>query len=402
MDSSQHQSPYLDRQSLFRVTAVLYLIIIVLAVGAYFFNVDGLMDPNGDDRVGRDFVNFWSGGAAVWSGNAGTLYDHAAYDAFIARYFGEFSTIYAFSYPPHVLFLLAPFGLLGYIPALIVWSLGGVAAYFAAARSLFKRNADRAILAFAPATLICLMSGQTGLYAAALFIGGYQLKDKYPLLAGVIFGLLTVKPQLGVLLAIVLLITGNWRAIMTAVATTLALISASANAFGAGLWVDFIGKTMPYQKQILSEDFGGFDHMVPSAYKFIINIGGSDSAAWVAQGAVMVFCIIALLWGYLQGRNARLKLALLCVLTGLFSPYIAVYDMPLYTVGVMLLAGHVMNQKQSGAAWLSHPFLWIVLLLAPYFNIALSPMHIPFGLICMIFVSGLILRALKGEAVALG
>ena len=402
MNAASIHSPYLDRHSLFRITAVLYLIIIAMAVGAYFFNVDGLMDPNGDDRVGRDFVNFWSGGVAVWSGNAGVLYDHAAYDNLISQYFGEFSTIYAFSYPPHVLFLLAPFGALGYIPALIIWSLGGVAAYVASAHSLFARKADRAILAFAPATLICLMSGQTGLYAAALLIGGYQLKDKYPLLAGMMFGLLTVKPQLGVLLAIVLLITGNWRTIIMAVTTTLVLISASANAFGAGLWVDFVSKTMPYQKQILSEDFGGFDHMVPSAYKFIINSGGSDGAAWAAQGVVMVFCVLALLWGYLKGRNDRLKLALLCVLTGLFSPYVAVYDMPLYTVGVLLLAAHIMGRDGPPAGWLSHPFLWVVLLLAPYFNIALSPMHIPFGLLCSLIVSVLILRALKGEAIALG
>lgn len=103
--------------------------------------------------------------------------------------------------------VLAPLGLFGYLPALILWSVGGIAAYGASLRGLLPLRRWAVALVMAPATLICLLSGQTGLWAAALFIGGYRLKDKHPVAAGLLLGILTIKPQMGVLLALALSLT---------------------------------------------------------------------------------------------------------------------------------------------------------------------------------------------------
>ena len=42
---------------------------------------------------------------------------------------------YVWSYPPHVVLLLSPLGLLPYIPAFVLWTLGGFALFLYAAVS---------------------------------------------------------------------------------------------------------------------------------------------------------------------------------------------------------------------------------------------------------------------------
>jgi len=59
--------------------------------------------------------------------------------------------------------------------------------------------------AVAPAAFVTLFAGQTGFLTAALFVAGMVTLRKHPLWAGVFFGLLTIKPQLGVALPVLLI-----------------------------------------------------------------------------------------------------------------------------------------------------------------------------------------------------
>src|SRR5947209_4071280 len=79
----------------------------------------------------------------------------------------------------------------------------------------------------APATGITLISGQTGFLSGALMVGGLRLLPTRPALAGVLFGLLTYKPQLGVLVPVALVAMSGGRAIVAALATFAALAVAS-------------------------------------------------------------------------------------------------------------------------------------------------------------------------------
>ena len=88
----------------------------------------------------------------------------------------------------------------------------------------------------APATGITLISGQTGYLSGALMIGGLRLLPTRPALAGVLFGLLAYKPQLGVLVPVALVAIGGWRAIAAAAATLLAGVAASSLVYGFSLW----------------------------------------------------------------------------------------------------------------------------------------------------------------------
>jgi len=178
----------------------------------------------------------------VGEGRAATVFDVAAFHGVQKEILGfEEFPLHLWSYPPHFLFFVSWLGVFGYWAALALWSVVTAGLYAAAAGAVLGReSADSRpskrwffLLALAPATLVNLLCGQTGAIAAALFFGGLWAMHARPLVAGVLFGLLTVKPQLGILLPVVLLLERRWATILTAIATTAALVGLSAWAFGS-------------------------------------------------------------------------------------------------------------------------------------------------------------------------
>ena len=121
--------------------------------------------------------------------------------------------------------------------AYILFIVPALAAYvFAMAGARFDwRWALAAVVA--PATGITIISGQSGFLSGALMIGGLRLVSKRPMLAGILFGLLAYKPQLGVLLPVVLISAGQWRAVASAVLTVLACILVSTYFLGLQAWL---------------------------------------------------------------------------------------------------------------------------------------------------------------------
>src|SRR5215210_271524 len=78
--------------------------------------------------AGRDFLNFWLAGRNAWGADPGRFYDLATYQAQVASIVGPDYLPVAWSYPPSIMLVAAPFGLLPYLPGLILWSLLGPAA----------------------------------------------------------------------------------------------------------------------------------------------------------------------------------------------------------------------------------------------------------------------------------
>ena len=103
------------------------------------------------------------------------------------------------------------------------------------------------MLLASPAMAINLLMGQNGCLTAALWVGGAALLPRRPATAGALFGLLTFKPQLGVLIPVFLLAGRRYRAILAACLSAAVLAAASVVAFGPGSWRAFVDLTLPTQ-----------------------------------------------------------------------------------------------------------------------------------------------------------
>ncbi len=277
--------------------------------------------------IGRDFVSTWMSARGALEGHPGAWFDFETYNAALRTLFGPDFPEHHLTYPPHLLLLIWPFGLLPYLPGFVLWCIAGFALYmFAAARG--ERRPDRLLmLAASPAVIVNVFSGQNGFFTAALLIGGLGLLDRRPILSGILFGLLTVKPQLGLLLPLMLVLTGQWRCIAAAAVTALALVAAATAIFGTQVWVDYVELALPKQQDILAYASGILPPMMPTVFMNARIAGLPLDWAWALQGAVSIAAIAAVAWTFRRPRDPVLSRALLLTASFLVTPYIFNYDM---------------------------------------------------------------------------
>ena len=221
---------------------------IVTAVFASYVVVCVKMLATGTTAHGfGDFYALWSSAIVTHDGAPSLNYDA---DALHLRQIAlgmnphEYNP---FPYPPTFLLVLAPLGALGRAAAFLLFMSTSLALYvwaMAGGRALRWPWILGALCA--PATGVTLISGQTGFLSGALMVGGLRLAASRPILSGILLGLLTFKPQLGVLVPIALVAAGLWRTIASAVVTVAVCMLASSLAFGFEIWPTWARSILQY------------------------------------------------------------------------------------------------------------------------------------------------------------
>jgi hypothetical protein len=296
------------------------------------------------------------------------------------------------SYPPSLLFLAAPFGQLGYLPALASWTVIGNALFLIVAR---RHVTDWRVLipvVISPAALFCLVSGQSSYLTAAILIAIFALLDRRPVMAGVLIGLLTVKPQIGILFPFMLMASGRWRIFAVAAVTSLALVAATAAVFGAQVWIDFAVKGLPVQGLVLADPERIATPFFPTVF---MNLRGIDLGTPAAMATQIVFSAAALgavVWAFrFRGKaDPALLRALFLACSVSASPYLLSYDLlPLTFAAVAFLAAGRLDPPGRRLAQLVY---W-----TPALQLALGTYHLPGpALIAPAFALYLVVR-LKAE-----
>lgn len=391
-----------DDRALFRDLALLGAALFAITAIAYVWTIDwrGAIPRDGTTlAVGRDFLNFWMYGRAAAGTDPGQFYDLATYQAAIRSLFGMEFSGQNWSYPPSIMLLAAPFGQLSYLAALTCWTLTGVVVFVAVAG---KQVSDWRILipvVLSPAALFCLISGQSSFLTAAMLMASFAWLDRRPVAAGVLIGLLTLKPQLGILLPFMLMASGRWRVFIAAAATALALVAVTAAIFGPQVWIDFVAKGLPVQGLVLADPDRIATPFFPTIFMNLRGIDLPYAAAMSVQLLFSAFAIGAVIWAFRFRRGAdpstMLALFLACSVTA--SPYLLAYDLvPLTFAAVALLAACHLDARGRRLVQLTY---WM-----PALQLALGTWHLPGpALIAPAFVIYLLagLRAAPGPIPAL-
>jgi Glycosyltransferase family 87 len=280
---------------------------------------------------GRDFVNYWSGGRLAASSQVMTLYDIGVYQSWVSSHFTPDMARAVFSYPPSMPLLLLPFGALPHAYALLLWSVLGITGYWFVC--FYRTPAGRswlslAVIATASVVLFNLTFGQLGLFLALAFVGALRLLPTRPVLAGVIIGLLTVKPQLGPLLVIVLLMRREWTAVAAACVSALALAGASLLLWGPDPWLAYIHTTVPFQAKLLQDMNGFYARVMTTPYGGFYALGAPTAIAMIAQVIVAVMVVIASIF-VLRRKTVAWPLQVVIIAFGasLLTPYMLAYDL---------------------------------------------------------------------------
>jgi hypothetical protein len=297
---------------------------------------------NGVDRngslIGTDFLSFWTAGRMLVAGT--NPYDAAAHVAAQHQYFTTPGSYTAFFYPPPFLLICYPLGLLAYFPALALWLVATGAACVAVAREWLRATGvaqSLVLLAAAfPPVLITLTHGQSSFLVAALLgLGALWVRPR-PVLAGVCFGLAVMKPQFGLLVPLVLIMTGQWRVIAAAAVTAIFVGLAATLAFGWGVWSDWLTVSGVAQSA-LDQGAVGFAKMM-SPFAAARLLGAPVTLAYGVQ-AVVALAVVAALVRVSWRREYTVALGA-AMLAGapLVTPFVLDYDLVLLAFPLIYLA----------------------------------------------------------------
>jgi hypothetical protein len=298
---------------------------------------------NGVDRngflLGTDFLSFWTSGHMLRDGV--NVYDQATHIAAQRRYFADGEGFTAFFYPPAFLPFCYPLGFLPYFPALGAWLLATGAGFAWAVRGWFDQllpgKFHWVYLAAFPPVLITITHGQTAFLAAALLGMGALLVRQRPVLAGLLLGAAVFKPQLGLMVPLVLVLTGNWRVIAAALASAAALSLLATMAFGQEIWSGWLAGMGPAQTSLETGQIGYAK--MQSGFTGALLLGASVRTAYAVQTALSLGVAAALVWAGWRRRYDPLLGA--AMLTGglLATPFLLDYDLVLLAFPLIVLAG---------------------------------------------------------------
>lgn len=321
------------------------------------------LDANGLSQLNRklpiwDFSNLWAAGVLTLEGRAQILFEPEAYRAALRQLFTPLLTDQEWSYPPSMLLFAVPLGLLPAWPAYAVWTFGTIALLHCAIRPLKLPPLAHDFVLISPGVVMSVVVGQNGAFTASLLISGLLLAPRRPVLAGILFGLLTVKPHLGLLVPVCLLASRNWRAIAAAAVTTGALAGVTALLFGPSVWVSFRTVTAPLMTAILEAPYPQPYHALAlTAFTAGRSLGWDIAASYGLQAGVSLGCIGAAIWLWWPGAapvSHNRRVVLTGLLTLIATPYGYVYDsVPLsLAAAVLFLEEKRVPVAVHGIAWL--------------------------------------------------
>jgi hypothetical protein len=367
-----------------------------IAIVGWIALSDGWVDRNGKP-VGTDFSSFYAAGSLALEGRAGDVYNMAAHFAREQQMFGAATPYYGWLYPPLFLLVATPLALLPYPLALIVWQGVTFALYLGVIAAILRQQRHQggaiarvwlpAAAAF-PAVFINLGHGQNGFLTAGLLGSALLALPRRPVLSGVLFGLLAYKPQFGLLIPFALLAGCQWRSMIAAGLTVIALAAATALAFGPEIWWVFAASTETARKLLLEQGDVGFEKL-QSVFAAIRLWGGGISLAYAVQGAVSLLTIGGVAWTWRSCDDRNLRAALLMVATLLGSPHVLDYDLTIlgpamaFTIASICTSGVRDYEISLMAA------AWIAPLVAR--GVA-GATGLPLGLITVVALYGLLLR----------
>lgn len=338
------------------------------------------------DAQGRpivtDFLEVWVAGRFALASTPVSAYDWQAHHAAQAALAGhDFQGVLNWSYPPLFLFVAVLLACLPYAAAFASWVAASAAGYAATIGAIAKRR-DAVFFACAtPAFFANALVGQNGFLSAALIGASLLFLERRPILSGMFLGLMTYKPQLGVLFPVALLLDKNWRSLASAALVSAAAIAASWLAFGTATFRAFL-HFLPATSQAILTDRGEDWNKMQSVYALARTLGAGDVTAWIAQGATIALCVALLVRIWRGEAPFAIKAAFLAAAAMLITPYLHMYDFAILAVPLAFLFRERPFDRLEWAGTIAANLLFIAFAIFP----------LPVGPVIVAIVLALILR----------
>jgi arabinofuranan 3-O-arabinosyltransferase len=321
--------------SLFNVCFVLFVINVSFFPAAYFSHW-WIYDPKGLG-IPTDFINVWAAGRLALEGHPAQAWDWDIQRPIeVAQLGQDFLGYFAWHYPPPFLFVASLLAWLPYGAAFMGWVVISLIPYLVVVRAIVGRQFGWMLALAAPMVVNNALVGQNGFFTAALIGGTLYLMPVRPVLAGICLGLLSYKPQYGLLFPLVLIAASQWTVFLSAAVVTVLMAVVSWLAFGTESWQAFFHWMPMFSQAFLTEGKATW-WKLQSLFSLVRFLGGTEQLAWIFQWILTATVAVVLTVMWRSRVSYSLKAAALATGTLLITPYLFMYDMMVLAIPVAFL-----------------------------------------------------------------
>ena len=339
-----------------------------------------------------DFLPFWSASHLALQGHAVDAYNFAVLGKIESAAVGHPTGILLWLYPPSFLLFVYPFALLPWKIAATIF-LGCTYVVFVKSIHVIVGRKEALLVAMAfPGTALVVVAGQNGLLTASLVAFGLALLGRRPVLAGICFGVLCVKPQLAVLVPLALLCSRSWRALAALAVTALSMLAVSVAIFGADTLAAFVHNMGTVAGYV--ETGRAALYRIPSGYSLVKLMHLPTTLANAVQAVSALSAAAAVCYAWSRPASHPLRAATLVCASLMVSPYL--YDYDLAWLGVFIASYTKHGMERGWRPW--HREWLIVLWLMPWFGVlVVSHIHVQVMPLMLALTLGMTLQRIAAE-----
>lgn len=288
-------------------------------------------------RVGSDFPLYYVGARLGETLGWSHIYDKAPQRRLLLQ-ISSHSHILPLLNPPPMAWLAAPFALLPYWVAYVLWTVA-IAALLAVGFALVLPRRGRiwwslALASLYPMAYVIFLGQSTAIAIFAVLCSWRLLRDRHEVAAGLVLSLILVKPQIAPLVPLLLLAARRWRPALAWAGATAALAILSVASLG-------VAGSMSYLHALL-----GPHRTLDHAYTLASVLRGGDATLAVQGLAVLAGLVVVVLAGR---RAPHLPFVVGLLLSLPLASYWHFQDLTVMAAAAAIMAS---AGSQPGAYWL--------------------------------------------------
>jgi hypothetical protein len=306
-------------------------------------------------HINGDFFELWLGGRMIWGDQS--LYDETQWMAEHAHYGNQWDNNSVFPYPPPLALVFAPLGILSLKSASILWVFFSqlmVLISVVLLIALWNKRNTRAISYILPSlaaiflfrpVMVTLRNGQlSAFFLIILVLTMYFWEKDHWFIGGLLLSMITLRPNLGLLIlgfiGIWLLVRRCWSAILGTIISFISLLGIS--------WMlepQWIENWLMMSDGKLMKTFGYH----PNLWGISSHLCGRNLLCTINVGCFLILALYLVCTLFLfQSKlweGPSLALAIACPLALLITPYLWAYDLTLLIIPTLVAAGFLIEIK---------------------------------------------------------
>ena len=323
-----------------------------------------------------DHLARWTAGRLIAEGNAAELYDPTAQSNVQAALGAK--ALSWFVSPPYVAIAFVPFGLLPYAASALLWTAIAFALLFWSLRAASRLHPSLASLSTGRVLLVVFScqvvlelfgGGQDSVVVLAAMVGSATLLQRdRPFTAGLLLSCAAIKPQLAILIPVVLVLGHAWRVLIGAGVGGVLLVGATSAVLGWATWWDWLEalRSPLYQVEVVD----GQAWKATTLQGLIDSLGGHAYPAgmavvWLVAAGMVVLATGRRLRAFGPGAVPTILITVVPLVTVLITPHAMVYDLVVVIPAVVWLIDR--HGSAAVRSWVACGF--VLLLVAPLLHL---------------------------------